>query len=378
MPGRSSVALTALAFAMLGSLVDASAAPTADELTAQYFFQQYKVDFNKQYSANEDRVHEAIFKKNLKKILRHNSERSSYRMGVNKFTDMTEHEKSAFKGQKMYSPKESYAMGGEEYREFLANLKPVSDLPAEVDWRKEGVVSPVKNQGGCGSCWAFSATEVLESAAAIATKKEGKLHLPILAPQQLVSCAPNPRDCGGTGGCQGSVQWLGFNYTETTGLSAETSYPYKAQTGHCEKSKIKPVVSNTGYIRLQANNYTVLMNAVATLGPIAISVDAGWMGYESGVYDGHCGSTIDHAVVLVGYGTENGKDYYLVRNSWGEGWGEGGYIKQLRRPDDSTNCAENLHPADGTECKPYPKKQKVCGLCGILSDSSFPTGTKLV
>ena len=126
------------------------------------------------------------------------------------------------------------------------------------------------------------------------------------------------------------------------------------------------------------------------------------MGYESGVYDGHCGSTIDHAVVLVGYGTENGKDYYLVRNSWGEGWGEGGYIKQLRRPDDSTNCAEDLHPvcnefemlsfllplnylfsdyykqADGTECKPYPKKQKVCGLCGILSDSSFPTGAKLV
>ena len=164
--------------------------------------------------------------------------------------------------------------------------------------------------GGCGSCWAFSATEVIESAVAIATGK-----LLTLAPQQMVSCAPNPDDCGGTGGCQGSVQWLGFNYTKSAGgLSLETDYPYMGTTGTCKTSAIKPAAGVKGYVRLPANNYTALMNAVATIGPISISVDASWMDYEKGVYSGPCGTTIDHAVVLVGYGTEQGKDYYLVRN----------------------------------------------------------------
>jgi len=118
-----------------------------------------------------------------------------------------------------------------------------------------------------------------------------------------------------------------------------------------------------------------LMNAVVHKGPIAISLDASFMGYESGVYPAEsCGATIDHAVVLVGYGTDDGQDYYLVRNSWGESWGDGGYIKIERNDDDDSRCATDESPASGTECKPYPKTQKVCGACGILSDSSYPTG----
>merc|ERR1712096_560293 len=106
--------------------------------------------------------------------------------------------------------------------------------------------------------------------------------------------APNPDDCGGTGGCDGSTQWLGFNYTVAAGgISKEVDYPYTGRTGICEPSKIKPAASISGYVRLPANNYTALMNAVATLGPIAISVDASWSGYRSGVYDGKCGTTID-------------------------------------------------------------------------------------
>jgi len=361
---------------VLGLAVAVASPPKAHQLDG-YTFQQYVSDFGKVYGSDEARSREQVFNEALSEIRAHNTAPgTTYKLGVNKFTDMTDAEKKAFKGKSKKEHELFKAMlTVDPPSSFMQNLKPVSELPASVDWRTHSpsVVTPTKNQGGCGSCWAFSATEVLESHVAIAT---GKLYE--LAPQQLVSCAPNPDDCGGTGGCEGSVQWLGFNYTATAGLSLETSYPYTATTGTCKTSAIKPVAGNTGYVRLPANNYTVLMNAVATLGPIAISVDAGWMSYESGVYTGSCGTTIDHAVVLVGYGTDKGTDYYLVRNSWGSSWGEDGYIRQLRKPDDSTNCGIDKDPSSGTECKPYPSKQKVCGLCGILSDSSYPTGAKLV
>lgn len=230
-------------------------------------------------------------------------------------------------------------------------------------------MTPVKNQGGCGSCWAFSATEVVESALAIASSK-----LLELAPQELVSCSPNPQHCGGDGGCQGSTQWLGFQYLEKVGLVEEKNYPYAAVTGTCEKNKLDkkvPKVFVKDYVRLPQNNYTALMDAVANVGPIAISVSASWRDYESGVFDSDCGTTIDHAVVAVGYGSEGGKDYWLVRNSWGSSWGDGGYIKIHRNTGE---CGTDTNPQDGTECKGGPKKEKVCGLCGILSDSSYPTG----
>jgi len=343
--------------------------PKHHQLTSAYSYAKYRSHFNKTYTSADDyAVHEAVFKTTLSKILTHNADSSNtWKMGVNKFTDMTPEERSLFKGRKpSASENDEIALA-----ELHSRMLPVSKLPKTVDWRTKGVVTPVKNQGGCGSCWAFSATEVIESAVAIQTGQ-----LLELSPQQMVSCAPNPNDCGGTGGCQGSVQWLGFNYTQVAGgLSLETQYPYKGVTGTCEKSNIKPAASVKGYVRLPANNYTALMNAVATIGPIAISVDASWMDYETGVYKGDCGTTIDHAVVLVGYGTDKtGGDFYLVRNSWGTTWGDKGYIKLARHSDDSQECGIDKNPASGTECKPYPKKQKVCGACGILSDSSYPTG----
>ena len=118
----------------------------------------------------------------------------------------------------------------------------LGDLPTAVDWRTKSpsVVTPPKNQGGCGSCWAFSATETLESAVAIATGK-----LLTLSPQQIVSCTPNPDDCGGTGGCSGATQQLGFNYTMGAGITTETNYPYRGTTGTCEPSKVKVRVCDT-------------------------------------------------------------------------------------------------------------------------------------
>jgi hypothetical protein len=144
-------------------------------------------------------------------------------------------------------------------------------------------------------------------------------------------------------------------------------------------------VVNDGYAKVDPNNYLALLNAVALVGPVAVNVatggGVGLMNYESGVYSDDCGSKIDHVVVVVGYGTsDEGEDYYLIRNSWGDDWGDGGYIKLARHDDDDqpARCAVDSDPSVGTGCMPYPETQTVCGPCGILFDASFPTGVRLV
>lgn len=330
-------------------------------------FQDFLKKYNKHYEGTELTHREKLFEANVAKVEKHNAMNLTYTLGVNQFSDMEPAEYEKFSRGKARNRGDFTFL--EPPKDFMRNLKPVKDLPASVDWRQKGVTSPVKNQGGCGSCWAFSATEVLESHAAL---QSGKLLT--LSPQQLVDCAPNPDSCGGTGGCQGSTQWLAFNYTSTVGLSLESDYPYRGRDMQCNAGQIKSAAQNKGYVRLPTNDYTALMNAIATLGPIAISVAANdWMFYSSGVFDGPCDNTIDHAVVLEGYGP----GYYLVRNSWGESWGEKGYIRVKRTDDDGTTCGTDKKPSDGTDCKPYPKEKTVCGLCGILSDSSYPTGVSM-
>ena len=187
-------------------------------------------------------------------------------------------------------------------------IKSVRDLPASVDWRtvSPSVVTPVKDQGGCGSCWAFSTVSTLESAVAIAT---GKLF--VLSPQQVVSCTPNPNQCGGTGGCSGATQELGFDYS-IKGITTDALYPYTATTGKCPKTLPAPVAADTGHVMLPPNNATALLNAV-TIMPIAISAAAApWQSYGSGVFGASsktCGSDpvaavdVDHAIVLEGFGS---------------------------------------------------------------------------
>jgi cathepsin L len=246
-----------------------------------------------------------------------------------------------------------------------------------VDWRTQGVVTPVKDQGQCGGCWTFSTAETLESHIAIKTGK-----LMTFSEQALIDCVPNPDQCGGTGGCSGATQELAFNWTITAGITTEASYPYTAQTGTCDMAKVKPVATITGYAELQPNNYTALMNAVVSLGPIAISAAAEpWQTYETGVFHTSCGADVDHAIVLEGYGHDaaSNLDYWLVRNSWSDSWGEKGYIRIARYGSTSKGepCLEDKTPGDGDGCKGGPAKIQVCGLCGILSDSSYPIGGAL-
>ena len=302
----------------------------------------------------------------------YNAGQSSWYAGVNEFVDRTEEEMSMLRGRHVYAPNVP----------TFSNTISIDNLPSSVDWRDKGVVTPPKNQGGCGSCWAFSTTETVESHVAIATGT-----LPILSPQELVSCMANPNKCGGTGGCEGATAVLGFGYVTEYGLSSESDYPYAGRDERCSKPS-SPTAKVNGTVKLTTNDASALMQAVATVGPVSISVAADtWGFYSGGVFDGSMGSgcdvDIDHAVQLVGYGkdSKSGKYYWLVRNSWGADWGEKGYIRVLRTPGNEP-CDYDTSPLDGNcgesgPCK-CPDKVQYCGTCGILSESSYPTGASLV
>jgi len=314
----------------------------------------------------------------VKTIRAHNKQKRGWHMHVNKFSDMTREEfKEHTRG---FHHAHAVRMRGSKSDSVPSiDTATLAQLPKEVDWSKK--MSAVKEQGGCGSCWAFAATEVLEAHLMISEN----LSKPVtLSTQQISSCTPNPNFCGGHGGCQGATCQLAFEYVKSAGgAGTAVELPYKSyfgETGECQDHLLtEKVVTIGGYEDLPANDYVALMKALAEHGPVAISVDASaWQNYHGGIFTDSCGSDINHAVVLVGYGEENGQKYWKVRNSWGERWGEGGYIRLARDFEDqhlNDACAMDNTPLDGYACeKDSPVSAiKVCGKCGILSSSSYPT-----
>lgn len=197
-------------------------------------------------------------------------------------------------------------------------------------------------------------------------------------------CAPNPESCGGTGACAGSTPELAFDYVAgSAGLFQEYQYSYGAYDGVNSACALptgsKPKAGITGFVKLPENNYTALLNAVFEFGPIAISVDASnWHAYESGVFTEYkTNPDINHAVVLVGFGEENGQKYWIVRNSWAPSYGEAGYIRVERNDNDEALCGMDVTPQDGSACAGETDAVKACGASGILYDTSFPTGAFL-
>jgi len=196
------------------------------------------------------------------------------------------------------------------------------NLPSSINWVTAGAVNPVKNQGQCGSCWAFSTTGSLEGCHYIKTKQ-----LVSLSEEQLVECS------WWNNGCNGGNFDFAFEYTETAPLEFEASYPYTAPTTKdCSYDKSKGQVSATGYSDVNAGDNADLKKHVAQ-GPTSVAIEADqscFQSYTSGVLDSSncdCGTSLDHAVLAVGYGSENGKAYWLVKNSWGTTWGDQGYVK---------------------------------------------------
>ncbi|KAG5443671.1 Cathepsin L [Clonorchis sinensis] len=222
-----------------------------------------------------------------------------------------------------------------------------AEPPASIDWRSTGAVTPVKDQGQCGSCWAFSATGAIEGQHFMATKQ-----LVSLSEQQLVDCSSH----FGNFGCSGGWMDNAFKYVKHThGITTETKYPYiSGETGtpnpQCEFHGQAIAATVTGIVDLPRSNEFALKQAVGLHGPISVAIHASlesFMGYKSGVYsDEECSSDqLDHAVLVVGYGEENGIPYWLIKNSWGFDWGEMGYVK-IRR---------NHH-----------------NLCGVATKASYP------
>ncbi|KAJ8766873.1 hypothetical protein K2173_009217 [Erythroxylum novogranatense] len=282
-----------------------------------------------------------IFKDNLRFIDEHNSVERSYRVGLNRFADLTNEEyRARYLGTRMDMRNRTLGSRGPSMRYLHA----VGDeLPAEVDWRAKGAVVPVKDQGQCGSCWAFSTVGAVEGINQIVTGD-----LISLSEQELVDC-----DKSYNQGCNGGLMDYGFQFIiNNGGIDTEEDYPYKATDNLCDpKRKNARVVTIDGYQDVPENDEKSLQKAVAHQ-PVSVAIEAGGRAfqlYQSGVFTGICGTELDHGVVAVGYGTENGKDHWIVRNSWGPDWGENGYIKMER------NVANTK-----------------TGKCGIAMEASYP------
>jgi len=338
-----------------------------------YHFGRYVKEFNRDYSKSEFLMRQRLFDARLESIKRHNQDSTkTWKQGVNHFTDRTENELKALLGARP-GPKKNIVYPNID-PEFVANLK-------DIDWRNTGVITSVKDQGQCGSCWAFAAAETVESYYALASTADG--NLPVLSEQQILDCTPNPQHCGGSGGCGGGTIELAYTQLAATGgLASEWTYPYNSYFGElfqCNSTRSKVVAKVTSYVNLPPNQYAPVVTQLAQ-GPLAVSVDASaWFQYESGVFNG-CNQTnpdLDHAVQLVGMGTDPSLgDFWLVRNSWTPTWGESGYIRLFRSTgQEQQPCGTDNTPGDGDGCTGGPPTEYVCGTCGILYDAIYPVVT---
>ena len=279
----------------------------------------------------------------------------TYSLGHNSFSGYSSEEFSELMGFNYNSVRSSDLEGlvQEHIKESL------SELPTSIDWREKGVVNPVQDQGQCGSCWAFSTIQAVESATAI---KYGSL--PKLSEQELVDC-DTLKNGGRDHGCNGGLMDNAFNWIgKSDGVCDESSYPYTSgvskKSGTCTMKSCSNI-DNTdvdNHVDIQVNSDNAMMTALS-LQPVSVAIEADqktFQLYSSGVFVGECGTSLDHGVGLVGYGTMGGVDYYILRNSWGSTWGDGGYM-YLGRGND---------PATG---KPF---NGGAGQCGVLGQASYP------
>lgn len=296
--------------------------------------QKYDLDFT---DGKEFIKRIEAFAANLKIIEEHNSnEKKTFTMGLNQFSHLSNEEWKKVMGFSTKPP--SLRTNAKVHGE------PSVKLPDSVDWVSAGAVTPVKNQGQCGSCWSFSTTGGLEGAYAVKTG-----NLKSFSEQVLVSCDTSDNGCNG-GWMDAAFAWT----TSNGGIVLEDTYPYVSGNGQvpaCDKSKMADTVSGTApasYVDVQQGSVSALMDAVVQQ-PVSVAIQANQMAfqhYSSGVITSGCGQNLDHGVLNVGYGTEDGTDFWKLKNSWGPTWGAEGYVL-VERSD--------------------------ANVCGILSAASYPT-----
>lgn len=320
---KSVIAFSGLAFGIAADIPD-----------YQGMWTKYKHDFSKSYEEGEEQRRFGIFSAHVDRINEENGRGLSHRLGVTQFADLLTAEfTNMYFG---YAP---------ELRKHDLQTEPWQALnvtaPASIDWVAKGAVTPVKNQNQCGSCWSFSTTGAVEGAFQIATGK-----LVSLSEENLVDCDH------GDNGCSGGLMDNAFNFIRKNGICAEIAYPYIAGGGTPGQCKsCTAVVAITGYTDVPQGDEIALKLAVARQ-PVSVAIEADKMVfqlYRGGVLKKRgCGTQLDHGVLVVGYGTDGGDDYWKVKNSWGPTWGEGGYIRLAR--------GQNY--------------------CGIATQPSYPTGAR--
>ncbi|RWR78290.1 cysteine protease XCP1 [Cinnamomum micranthum f. kanehirae] len=319
-----------------------------DDLTSQdkliELFESWLSKHSKSYSSIEEKFHRfEIFKDNLKHIDETNKLMRNYWLGLNEFADMSHEEfKDKYLGLKLdLSKRRESSKCHENFR-----YRDVVNIPKTVDWRKKGAVTHVKNQGSCGSCWAFSTVAAVEGINQIVSG-----NLTSLSEQELIDC-----DKPFNNGCNGGLMDYAFSFIISHGgLHTEQDYPYLMEDGTCkEKKGDLKLVTISGYEDVPENNEESLLKALAQQ-PLSVAIEASgrdFQFYSGGVFDGHCGTELDHGVAAVGYGKSKGLDHIIVKNSWGAKWGEKGYIRMKR----------NIGKSEG--------------ICGIYKMASYPTKKK--
>ncbi|XP_028280700.1 cathepsin K [Parambassis ranga] len=304
-------------------LLAATALGHLDEATLETQWEQWKMTHRREYNGlDEEGIRRAIWEKNMRMIEAHNQEAAlgihSYELGMNHLGDMTSEEVvEKMTGLQIPLNREPG---------HTADLDGVSKLPKSIDYRKKGMVTSVKNQGSCGSCWAFSSAGALEGQLA---KKTGQLI--DLSPQNLVDCVT------GNDGCGGGYMTIAFDYVQQNGgIDSEEAYPYVGEDQPCRYNSSGMAAQCKGYKEVPKGDEHALAVALYKVGPVSVGIDAtqpSFQFYKQGVYfDRDCNAEdINHAVLAVGYGvTPKGKKYWIVKNSWGETWGKQGYVLMAR------------------------------------------------
>ena len=280
-------------------------------------FEQFIKKYNKSYgSKSEHELKYKNFSSNFVKVQETNQSNKSYKLAINKYADLTFEE---FKNIYLTTFETKSSKQVKSNIAFEAN--------AQKDWVAERMVSPVKNQAACGSCWSFSTTGALESYLRIFKNDQS-----VLSEQELVDCSTGY----GNMGCNGGLMASAYNYINDNGLSSESDYSYTAMDGRCNAAAYRRQVNQGLYTSKQAfNNYKSYgeVQQLLNQAPVAIAIEAtnDFMLYNSGVLevDSSCGEGLNHGVLLVGYGFENNQNYVKIKNSWGTSWGEQGYIRVL-------------------------------------------------
>lgn len=312
-------------------------------------FKQFMVKYDKSYESYEEELYrEQVFIDNYQLIMEHNQvDTHNFKLEMNEYMDKYSHEMT-----KGYIPSFNYYLRKtRNCLEFGNDITcpEVDTLPQVVDWREHNAVTPVKNQGQCGSCWSFSATGAMEGAWSIANGE-----LVSFSEQQLMDCSK----LYGNMGCNGGLMDSAFRYAIDNGMCEEEQQPYEAVDGSCKDVTCSKSYEFDECYDVEPLNQYALKVAVSKQ-PVSVAIQADkpiFQFYSSGVIDSDsCGTSLDHGVLVVGYGTENGIDYWLVKNSWGPEWGDEGYVK-IARDDNSTTSP---------------------GICGIASTPSFPIATSM-